>query len=349
MSLRAEGIRRRQELALRLQDAECRDINGRAQVHDAEMTVRRPLSSRRSLEESALHAEEIRMGWHQPPAKFTAESIQEKPNLPERLQIGWERDAEAYGWFGGSISQTDYMAAQQAKIAQLAQERNNAIRMAAHMQHLATANKHQRQHDAQPATPRPSSPRTHSPRRPVSPRAGTTTAAPTSPSSPAPPRPSTPRAGSPTPPRPATSASSPPPPRQATPSHAAGRTTPPHGRPTAPEGAAAVAADLEAAAESLRAMHLKVAALSRELAAEQTRRRAADETIARERIASTAALEKAEKEVASARKAAAKAQAEMLRLRTERDELEWLLKRVKEPPARLDLCHMCGASGMQFL
>ena len=96
-------------------------------------------------------------------------------------------------------------------------------------------------------------------------------------------------------------------------------------------------------------MHLKVAALSRELAAEQTRRRAADETIARERIASTAALEKAEKEVASARKAAAKAQAEMLRLRTERDELEWLLKRVKEPPARLDLCHMCGASGMQFL
>lgn len=75
-------------------------------------------------------------------------------------------------------------------------------------------------------------------------------------------------------------------------------------------------------------MHAKLAEMAAKLAEEQHRRRAAEDSLARERAEWAATRRESDAERAAAKKAAAKSHADYMRMRAERDNFEWLLRRV---------------------
>ena len=321
---RLEGIRRRQNIAFKLADP----------------PTKRPLS----IEERALRAEEIRVEAMQrartpppirPPSptntdpsnRFEVASLPNGSSLPPRLRLGWQRDSEAYGWFGGTAAQVDYIEAQQAKIAGLQQELKKQ-QLATHWAH---AQRTIRQPSPRPSSPRPSSPRPASP----TPRAEVATAssaAREAATASTTPRDSTSNTNNTTPRStpPATTTITSSSPLKAT-ADAMADTTPSND-------------DLAAATASLQAMHKKLNSMSSQLAQEQTRRREAEEALVRERREWAALKGKLIADAEQSKKAAARSQADMMSIRRERDQLEWLLRRVTSPeaPRLLALCHSCG-------
>lgn len=301
------------------------DLNHRAAtaryLHDSADAS--PDERLRLLDEAALKAEDIRareVGPHgrarTPPPRFKSTDVPERPSLPTRLHAGWRRDGETHGWFGGTPAQFEFMQAQQNKIAQLRSELDTAH----------SALRRPRAYGASCSSTSPSPPATPSTTRPPQPM----------PSQPVLQPYCGPRAGgcATSGSRPARARTPPPPSRVARPQSAAASHA--HGGVTDrsiisagddPRRAAELEAELSAAADSLRAMHAKLASVEADLAAERSRRVAFEKALAIEKRAAADAKAEAERERAAAAKAVASAQAESLRCRAEVDRIKWQLKR----------------------
>ena len=83
-----------------------------------------------------------------------------------------------------------------------------------------------------------------------------------------------------------------------------------------------------------------------ELRRERLRRASTEDALTREQAARVRAVEHCAVEVAKHKRLAARAEADYVRMRAERDQLEWLLRRVRDPsaPQTLEVCHVCGKS-----
>jgi hypothetical protein len=68
-------------------------------------------------------------------------AAEELQQVPIKTRLGWRRDSEAYGWFGGSISQLEYIDCQHETIQQLKRELGVARRA---VQNTAKFNRSQR-------------------------------------------------------------------------------------------------------------------------------------------------------------------------------------------------------------
>jgi hypothetical protein len=74
-------------------------------------------------------AREVLVGPEPYRPRFTAETLPHP--VPEKLKLGWRADAEVHGWYGGSESQLEYIEAQAGRISQL-QKDLEASRRATH-------------------------------------------------------------------------------------------------------------------------------------------------------------------------------------------------------------------------
>lgn len=87
-------------------------------------------------------------------------------------------------------------------------------------------------------------------------------------------------------------------------------------------------------------------ALAERLRVEEEHRSSLEKQLERERAAWAAERQKMEREVGEQTRRAEQRERESRNIRAERDQLEWLLKRVQHPnaPQTLEMCHVCGRS-----
>lgn len=121
---RMQGMRRRSDVALRLNQ------------RPASPTADERLAAAFGAEDVRLRAQAALRAVSAPPSRQRWPEDALPQPVPLALKVGWMRDADAHGWFGGTPSQLELIESQSRKIGRLERELNRKRTMV-HFQRMA--------------------------------------------------------------------------------------------------------------------------------------------------------------------------------------------------------------------